>query len=99
MDGFADPSRAPAAGTYQADFVTYSGDRLLAAVLDEVIYLVDTTGEVPIEVNVDEITATVKSMTAGKRRMTRLPPVFGEGIGCRPCAVMGSGSGNDPLAL
>ena len=30
VDGFADTSRAPAAGTYQADFVTYSDDRLLA---------------------------------------------------------------------
>lgn len=55
VDGFADTSKAPAAGTYEAILVAYTNERLLAAALDEVIYLVDTTGEIPIRVTVEAI--------------------------------------------
>jgi protein archease len=81
VDGFADTSRAPAAGTYQADFVTYSDDRLLAAVLDEVIYLVDTTGEVPIEVTVEP------TEDGAHLRLTTANLMATEIIGATPKAV------------
>ncbi len=53
VEGFADTSGVSPSGTYEAELIEYIDERLLVAVLDEVIYVVDTTGEIPIGITVE----------------------------------------------
>jgi SHS2 domain-containing protein len=50
VESFVDVSGAHAAHELTRHVDAHSDDDLLAAVLDEVVYLLDTTGEVPVDV-------------------------------------------------
>jgi SHS2 domain-containing protein len=81
VDSFADTSGVLASGTYEAELVGYKDERLLAAVLDEVIYLVDTTDEVPIDVMVEP------TQNGARLRMTTATLMATEIVGATPKGI------------
>ena len=81
VDGFAETVGVPASGIHEADLIEYTDERLLVAVLDEVIYLVDTTGEVPIDVIVEP------TEDGAHLRLTTATLMAAEIIGAAPKAV------------
>ncbi|BBX74951.1 archease [Mycobacterium shinjukuense] len=54
VESFLDISAATAQRTRRRRMEAHSDDDLLAAALEEVIYLLDTTGEAPVDVNLSE---------------------------------------------
>lgn len=59
VDSFLDTSAAQPTGMHMFQLATGSDDDLLAGVLDEVIYLLETTGEVPVDVELEPLDNTI----------------------------------------
>lgn len=55
VDSFLDTSSAHPARTHRSQLSGHSDEDLLVAVLDEVIYLLDTTGEAPVDVELEPV--------------------------------------------
>lgn len=55
VESFLDTSSAPVQRTHRTRVTGDSDDDLLAAALEEVIYLLDTTGQVPVGVEVTDV--------------------------------------------
>lgn len=81
VDSFLDTSSAHPSRTHPCQLVGHSDEDLLVAVLDEVIYLLDTKNEVPIDVELDPTEAGLDVRFA-MCEATQLPQ-----IGALPKAV------------
>jgi protein archease len=55
VETFVDTSTAHATGSYRCQLTANSDVDLLVTVLDEVIYLMDTAGEVPVDVELEPV--------------------------------------------
>lgn len=55
VDSFLDTTSAHPRRTHQCQFAPDCDEDLLVAILEEVIYLVDTSGEAPVDVEIDQV--------------------------------------------
>lgn len=78
---FLDTSSAHPKDTRQCRLTADRDDDLLAAVLDEVIYVLDTDGQVPVDIDVDDLDGDIQ-VTFAMVDATTLPQ-----IGAVPKAV------------
>lgn len=71
VDGFADVSAAPPAGTVEFRAGPATDPDLLVSVLDRVIYLIDTEGQLPVSADIRpaEATLDVRLQMAGPDRI------------------------------
>lgn len=81
VEAFLDTSSACATDTRRCRFAAQRDDDLLVAVLDEVIYLLDTEGQAPVDIDVDDLDGGVV-VTFAMVDATTLPQ-----IGAVPKAV------------
>ncbi|EUA04090.1 hypothetical protein I545_5294 [Mycobacterium kansasii 662] len=69
VESFLDTSSAPVQQTRRRRVTANSDDSLLVAALDEVIYLLDTTGQAPVELMLSEadggVDMTLEMVDAG----------------------------------
>lgn len=64
VEAFLDTSSAHPAGTYRCQLSANSDEDLLVAVLDEVIYLLDTAGAVPLDVELEPVDGDIEARFA-----------------------------------
>lgn len=81
VESFLDTSSAHPECTRRCRLTRERDDDLLVAVLDEVIYLLDTEGQAPVDIDVDDLDGEVE-VTFGMVDATTLPQ-----IGAVPKAV------------
>lgn len=74
VESFVDTSSAHPDNTYRSRFSPGCDDDLLAAVLDEVIYLLDTEGQVAVDVDLDDVDGDVAA-TFATVEATTLPQI------------------------
>lgn len=77
VDSFVDISGAHPTRMHLFQLATGSDDDLLAGVLDEVIYLLETTGEVPVDIELEPIddTVDVRFATIGAEELPQVGAV------------------------
>lgn len=77
VDSFLDISAAHPTGLHSFLLATGSDDDLLVGVLDEVIYLLETTGEVPVDVELEPFddTVDVRVVTIGAAKLPQIGAV------------------------